>query len=156
MKQIIMVGAMLFYSVAALAATKCVNTIAPDDYGTVVNSGRSDWQVSFSNGLVLQGVAMCGPRGDAVYIGDMADSIERWGGAEPCGGEWSACWCKMTSPRVSRWMVFDVQETSPCTSNCPFVCGNRLRWPEIANAMLRGVGPSEDEKFELQCTSTLD
>ena len=100
------------------AVTKCVKLNSSTTCSTYSGAtGQSNWSAT-CDGVSVQGVAFCGSQ-NGVSIGATTDAVT----TSTTSDNNKYCWCKMTSPAVSRW-VFSYARTPAgyCAINCANAC----------------------------------
>ena len=126
--KIILVGAMLcaITTTGAHAVTKCValnsSTTCTSNYNSYYN--KTDWAATCTtNGVStpISGIGVCSSTSGS-SIGQTATKLDTSSTAD----ENMYCWCKMTSPAVSRWVFPQlwsaVVTASDCSSLCAYSC----------------------------------
>lgn len=131
MKSKIIIAGLLCTIIAppALAVTKCValnssSTTCTSDF--LQYDYHTDWAATCTtNGVStpISGIGICSSKKGA-YRYATATELDTSSTAD----ENLNCWCKMTSPAVSRW-VFNISNTSAgyCAQNCARTCANTVR-----------------------------
>ena len=120
----------------AMAVTKCVKQ--PSSSSTCSNysseRGQSNWSAT-CDGVSVQGVAFCGSQ-DGGSTGATTTAVTT--GTTDDSNKY--CWCKMTSPAVSRW-VFIAAQASPiiCDYQCAAICSNGVRIQSVLSAMFSNL-----------------
>ena len=118
-----LVGVVSIQSQSALAVTKCValnsSTTCTSNDSSYLD--HTDWAaMCTTNGVStpISGVAICSSTSSS-SSGQIATELNTT--YRPDGNAY--CWCKMTSPAVSRW-VSDVRfsPASDCPSECAYHC----------------------------------
>ena len=126
--KIILAGAMLcaITTTGAHAVTKCValNTLNTTCTYTETASYSTDWaNTCTSNGITtsIKGVAACSS--DISGVGGTSSTLS----ISQNQDENVYCWCKMTSPAVSKW-AFRASYTKgvPCPEGCATSCATGL------------------------------
>ena len=123
-KQIIIAGLVsVILAPPALAVTKCValnsNSTCTSNYNSYYN--KTDWAATCTtNGVStpISGIGICSStKGASQYA--TATELD----TSPTADENLNCWCKMTSPAVSRW-VFHTSNSSGgfCARLCAYYC----------------------------------
>ena len=116
-------------NIPTYAVTKCV---ALNSSTTCTNSSGkgANWSVT-CNSLPVQGVAFCGDQ-NGVSLGATSDNITTIATSNAN----LYCWCKMTSPAVSRWVfVGSTGGSDYCANTCAAQCANFAR----SNAIFRSA-----------------
>ena len=123
-----LVGAVSIQSQSAMAVTKCValnsSTTCTSDASSHID--KIDWAATCTtNGVStpISGVAVCSSTSSS-SSGQIATELN----TTYIPDENAYCWCKMTSPAVSRW-VSDVKfsPASDCPSECAYHCAFDVR-----------------------------
>ena len=139
-KQIIIIAGLVsvIMTPPALAVTKCValnssTTCTYEDPGENI----ADWtSTCTTNGIStpIKGIGICSANAGSA-VGATATELEMSSTAD----DNSNCWCKMTSPAVSRW-VFDELLTSAglCARFCAHYCANDVRYNAAFRSALFG------------------
>ena len=86
------------------------------------------WQTSFSYGTI-NGVAACISSNQGKTLGQYYEGLTD-GGTTVVGGEVPGppCWCKMTPPAASRWVVsYTYSSDTGCANSCASDCGSDAR-----------------------------
>lgn len=104
------------------AVTKCVK-LTPSTTCTSGNaeSGQLNWSVT-CGGILIQGIAGCSSKSIS-EVGTTSDTVPT--SATTDNNRY--CWCKMTSPAVSKWVSnIDNVTASACAISCAANCASRL------------------------------
>ncbi len=114
----------------ALAVTKCValnsSTTCTSDFRSYYN--KTDWAATCTtNGVStpISGIGICSST-EGGSEGATATELD----VSYTAGENVNCWCKMTSPAVSRWVFYFSSgsgENASCAANCAASCANRVK-----------------------------
>ena len=126
--KIIIIGAIFcaITTTGAHAVTKCVALNRSSTTCTSIEDGdpyrnRADWESECTtNGVSvsIKGVGVCSANSASTF-GDIAYQLTMSGTTS----QNLNCWCKMTSPAVSRWTYYDAYSSaSHCAQNCAFNC----------------------------------
>ena len=136
--KIILAGAIFCAMVAAPAhaVTKCValsgsTTCTPSGSAT----GHTDWAATCTtNGVStpISGIGVCGST-DGGSVGATATELD----TSSTSDDNKYCWCKMTSPAVSRWVfLYSIGSASACAQTCAANCAYRVQlYASIRSAM---------------------
>ena len=128
MKSKILITGAIFCAItttSAHAVTKCV-ALNSSTTCTSIEDGdpyrnRADWESECTtNGVSvsIKGVGVCSANSASTF-GDIAYQLTMSGTTS----QNLNCWCKMTSPAVSRWTYYDAYSSaSYCAQNCAFNC----------------------------------
>ena len=136
-KGVFLFGAIIALCPPASAVTKCVklnsSTTCSSSSGEY---GQSNWSAT-CDGVSVQGVAFCGSQ-SGNSVGATTDAVT----TSSTSDDNRHCWCKMTSPAVSRW-VFSYAITSAgyCANSCAYSCADRARYAaSFRSALFSGLG----------------
>lgn len=116
------------YPITTCTAT--TNTVGTADWTAVCETTGTP--LGTVSGIAISGVAGCSNQGTGPMVSDnITTSTDE--------SENIYCWCKMTSPVVSRWVRAGVQGTDTfvvCMSDCARYCATRLEaFPAMQNYM---------------------
>ena len=123
----------------AMAVTKCValnsNTTCTSNGNSYRN--KTDWASTCTTNRVstpISGIGICSST-DGGSMGATATELDT---SSTAGGN-KYCWCKMTSPAVSRW-VFAYSGTSAdgCARVCAHYCADRVQLYDTLRSALFG------------------
>ena len=123
-KQIIIIAGLVsvIMTPPALAVTKCValnsSTTCTSNYDSYYS--KTDWAATCTtNGVStpISGIGICSST-DSGSIGATATELD----VSPTADENMHCWCKMTSPAVSRWVYPQLWSATVTASDCHFMC----------------------------------
>ena len=126
--KIIITGAILCaITTTAHAVTKCValnsNTTCPPSTSSYI--GHTDWAATCTtNGvsIPISGIGICSSlRGSS--IGQTATELN----TSSTSDDNKYCWCKMTSPAVSRWVLHNPNASTSCDRYCANFCANDVQ-----------------------------
>lgn len=134
-KGVFLFGAIIALCPPAMAVTKCVKQPSSSTCSNYSSErGQSNWSAT-CDGVPVQGVAFCGSQ-DGGSIGATTTAVTT--GTTDDSNKY--CWCKMTSPAVSRW-VFIAAQASPilCDYQCAAVCSNGVRIQSVLSAMFSNL-----------------
>lgn len=129
----------LYITNMGYAATKCIALNSSTTCTVNSKKGTIDWSATcLTDGttVAVSGVAVCSSSSSA--YGQEADGISISGTLE----DNAFCWCKMTSPAVSKWMHYMYYgPASDCAYNCAYDCPNYvLSNADVRSAMFSGLG----------------
>ena len=135
--KIIITGAILcaITTTGVHAVTKCValnsNTTCPPSTSSYI--GHTDWAATCTtNGvsIPISGIGICSSlRGSS--IGQTATELN----TSSTSDDNKYCWCKMTSPAVSRWVLHNPNASTSCDRYCANFCANDVQ----SNASFRSA-----------------
>ena len=141
-KQFLIAGAMLcaITTTGAHAVTKCV---ALNSSSTTCTSSptqyqyHTDWAATCTtNGVStpISGIGICSSTSGS-SSGQTATELDR----SSTSDNNKYCWCKMTSPAVSRWVYYTSITTGAlCAQNCAYSCANTLRFNAVFRSAMFG------------------
>ena len=124
----------------AMAVTKCValnsrSTTCLSDYSQY--QYLTDWAATCTtNGVStpISGIGICSSK-DGGSMGATATELD----ISSTVDENLNCWCKMTSPAVSRWVFYtSLMSAADCAWNCAYFCAHRVQSPEAFRAAMFG------------------
>ncbi len=113
-----------------------VHASAPESYNESAYGLTQDntWGVTFSYGII-KGEALCS-RTNGTY--------DKPGNPDEAFDEYTSqyCWCRMTSPAVSRWVFrYSDDDAISCANNCAIYCGYRVQnGSDFRSDVFAGVG----------------
>lgn len=121
----------LFIAIPAFGTNMCVDddTVAvvldasqngtTGDQSSLSTGGTGEWNVTFAWGRVY-GVSACLSANYGAILDEITDN-----GAIVVGGELNGgnCYCRMTHPAASRWVLRFSNSASSCASGCANDCG---------------------------------
>ena len=140
-KHLILIGVFsvaIIQSQPVMAVTKCValnsSTTCTSDYDSYQN--HTDWAATCTTNGVntpISGIGVCSStQGERFQTATELDTSET-------ADENLNCWCKMTSPAVSRWVFSDVYSSvGNCISLCARNCAGYVRLDETIQSALFG------------------
>ena len=122
-----LVGVVSIQSQSALAVTKCValnsSTTCTSNYSSY--TGHTDWAATCTtNGVStpISGIGVCSSTQVSGY--QPATELDTSSTAD----ENLNCWCKMTSPAVSRWVLGETHSSAgDCAQLCAYDCANYVQ-----------------------------
>ena len=134
MKSKIIIAGLLCTIIAppALAVTKCValNSSSTTCTSSGSATGHTDWAATCTTNRVstpISGIGICSANAGSAP-GATATELEISSTAD----ENLNCWCKMTSPAVSRWVLnYSFSLAGTCAQYCASYCASRI--PYIAS-----------------------
>ena len=120
----------------AMAVTKCValnsSTTCTSNYSAY--QYHIDWAATCTTNGVntpISGIGICSStKGASSYA--TATELDTSSTAD----ENLNCWCKMTSPAVSRWVFHD---STPSAGNCALSCAHRCAYRVLSGAAFRSA-----------------
>ncbi len=113
----LLLASLLLIANDAFCATRCV-PFSLSIYCTPVTtpkSGTTDWQSECTIDNITmnaRGIGVCAS--DDAPIGTVKDTVTISGNASAN----TRCWCKMTSPAVSKWIAYDTCSSQNCAARC--------------------------------------
>ena len=140
-KHLILVGVIttVLTTTGAHAVTKCValnNSSTTCTSDSLQYRGHTDWAAACTtNGVStpISGIGICGST-DGGSIGATATELD----ISSTNGN-KHCWCKMTSPAVSRWVFYaSLVSAGDCAWNCAYLCAYNVQNPEAFRSALFG------------------
>ena len=162
MKKVIYLLVGVLLSLPSVATEMCARNdtiVIPLDSninGTVIgyDVAEATWWAVFSYGRIY-GVSTClsaaeGGKpsgGQGSYTNDKGqmlpddDALAGRTGQDADGNDRGYCWCKMTHPMSSRWVLSYARSASACASNCAYDCGNAAqRYAALRGGLFGSVG----------------
>ncbi len=139
MKSKIIIAELLCTIIAppALAVTKCVALNGSNTTCTSSGSatGHTDWAATCTtNGVStpISGIGICSST-SGTSIGQTATELD----TSSTTDENLNCWCKMTSPAVSRWVFSDsIPLAGLCAEDCASSCASDVQlWADFRSAL---------------------
>ena len=139
-KQFLLAGAMLcaITTTGAHAVTKCValNSSTTCTSSSSQYENRTDWAATCTtNGVStpISGIGICSStKGTSQYATATELAISS------TSGDNKYCWCKMTSPAVSRWVFYSIPSGLSCAQYCAGSCANGVLSPGAFQSALFG------------------
>ena len=139
-KHLMLVGVIttVLTTTGAHAVTKCValNSSTTCTSDSLQYRGHTDWAAACTtNGVStpISGIGICGST-DGGSIGATATELD----ISSTNGN-KHCWCKMTSPAVSRWVFYaSLVSAGDCAWNCAYLCAYNVQSPEAFRSALFG------------------
>ena len=118
----------------ATAVTKCVKLNSSTTCSTSSGEyGQSNWSAT-CGGVSIQGVAFCGSQNGG-SVGATTDAVT----TSSTSDNNKYCWCKMTSPAVSRWVFYSADTSAgDCAHACAANCAYIARYPASFRSGLFG------------------
>jgi len=119
----------------AYGATKCVALNSSTTCKKITwERGKLDWGASCTTGdttVEISGIAVCASQGG--NQGDKSDSLT----TSQTSDNNKYCWCKLISPAVSPWVLFDSGGSAgTCLYDCAQACAGMLASSVYAPAVL--------------------
>ena len=122
-----LVGVVSIQSQSAMAVTKCValNSSTTCTSDSLQYQNHTDWAAACTtNGVStpISGIGICSStKGTSQYA--TATELD----ISSTSGDNKYCWCKMTSPAVSRWVFYSIPSDLSCAQYCAGSCANGVR-----------------------------
>ena len=140
MKSKIIIAGLLCTIIAppALAVTKCValNSSSTTCTSSGSATGHTDWAATCTTNRVstpISGIGICSStKGTSQYATATELAISS------TSGDNKYCWCKMTSPAVSRWVFYSIPSGLSCAQYCAGSCANGVLSPGAFQSALFG------------------
>ncbi len=111
----------------AAAATKCVALNSSTTCTSGPSTGSLDWAATCTtdgNSVAISGIAGCSSQNGSA-TGTKSDTISTSSTTE----DNMYCWCKMTSPAVSSWVLAsDGGSVADCAYNCANYCAPQVHF----------------------------
>ena len=140
--KILITGAMLcaITTTGAHAVTKCVALNSRSTRCTTDDSqyeSYTDWAATCTTNVVstpISGIGICSSTQGSL-TGATATELD----TSSTTDDNKYCWCKMTSPAVSRW-VFNrsYSSTGDCAQDCAYHCANKTQLPSTFSSAMFG------------------
>ena len=161
MKRIIMIIFVCLMPICTGATDMCardnVTVIVLDPQVNATNTGSNaaewSWWVEFPYGRIA-GEATClsatealgrtsgfgAYYGTGTYSSTFIEADSGLSGVDANGAERKYCWCKMTHPVVSRWVMGSYSTLANCESTCPAGCSGRIKTDKLHKYIFETVG----------------
>ena len=111
---------------SAMSAQKCVDfrNIGLWSNSVIAEKDTVDWVLEFPN-LTVKGIGVCSNKTGS--YGDVAENIStnflHWQNADNYEATNSNCWCRIISPGVSQWVMYeDYGDVEECLEACNQDC----------------------------------
>ena len=136
-KHLIIAGIICAASIPPVyAVTKCVKLTSSTTCSSGSGGyGQSNWSAT-CDGVSVQGVAFCGSQ-NAGSVGTKSDTVK----TSSSNDANKYCWCKMTSPAVSRWgFVGETTSAGACAYRCADACASYAQYDSaLRSALFSGL-----------------
>ena len=139
MKSKILITGAIFCAITttgAHAVTKCValnsSTLCLSGYSQYQN--HTDWAATCTTNEVItpiSGIGICSSTSGS-SVGQTATELD----TSSTSDDNKHCWCKMTSPAVSRWVF---SSSRPSNGNCAQICAHGCAYHVLNNAAFRSA-----------------